>query len=168
MNIRRASACLALVAVVVAGASCGGDDSASPATTAAVADAAAVPTATPTAAPVVSDDIPLATLAPYDTSDIPLPAPVDSTDLPLIINVTVGVDSAVDRIERVALGTTVSLTIVDPDSADEFHLHGFDLGDGNEVPAGQSQTFTFSADQPGEFELESHRTDEVLLLLVVA
>ena len=86
---------------------------------------------------------------------------------PTIISVTVGVDSATDRIEPVALGTEVTLIIPNPDSDDEFHLHGYDLGDGIIVPAGQPSTYTFTASKPGDFELESHKTDIVLLILRV-
>lgn len=157
--------CAAVITIAVA---CAGDDSASPATTTATVadDAAATPSNTPPA-PILSSDIPLETFPPYDSADIPV-APVDSADLPIIITVTVGVDSAPDRVDTVPLGATVSLTVVNPTTDDEFHFHGFDLGDGREVPAGQNQTFTFSAATPGEFELESHATDEVLLTLRVA
>ena len=123
-------------------------------------------------APILSSDLPPITFPPYDTSDIPVVLPpLDSSDLPVIITVVVGGDgddgAAAERTETVGLGMTVSVTIVNPDIDDEFHLHGFDLGDGDEVPKGQSQTFTFVSDRPGTFELESHVTDDVLMLLKV-
>ncbi len=126
----------------------------------------------PDVAPILSSDLPPITFPPYDTSDIPVVLPpLDSSDLPVIITVVVGGDgddgAAEDRTETVGLGMTVSVTIVNPDIADEFHLHGFELGDGDDVPKGQSQTFTFVADRPGTFELESHATDDVLMLLKV-
>jgi hypothetical protein len=116
--------------------------------------------------PVVATD-PAATAAPVDSSDIVLPPPPDTSDMPVVISVTVGVDSGEDRIESVPVGSVVSITITNPDSADEFHLHGYDLGDSQEVAAGESVTFTFTADTAGEFELESHTTDALLLLLRV-
>lgn len=86
---------------------------------------------------------------------------------PVVITVTVGIDSGPTRIERVALGDTVTLVVTNPAAADEFHLHGYDLGDGQEVPAGVAASFTFTASQAGEFALESHETDAALMLLVV-
>jgi hypothetical protein len=106
-------------------------------------------------------DIPL----PVGTGDIPLP-PVTS-DLPYSLSVTVGLDAAPERIERVPLGATIALSVTNPGSEDEFHLHGFDLGDGQVMPAGQTATFTFVANQAGSFELESHETGAVLMVLEV-
>jgi hypothetical protein len=65
------------------------------------------------------------------------------------------------------LGATVTLSITNPTSDDEFHLHGYELGDGVSVPAGQPEAFTFLVDQPGEFELESHESGDILLILSV-
>ena len=42
-----------------------------------------------------------------------------------------------------------------------------DLGDGAEIPAGQPSTFTFTADTAGRFELESHDTHDVIMILDV-
>ena len=157
-------------------AACGGSDDNSTATTAAgdavttsAAGGAAATTAAPTEsmAPVDSADVPMVTPAPVDSSDIVLPPPPDTSDMPVVISVTVGVDSGGDRIESVPIGSVVSITITNPDSADEFHLHGYDLGDSQEVAAGESVTFTFTADTAGEFELESHSTEALLLLLRV-
>jgi hypothetical protein len=164
---------------------CGGDDDI--AETAATADASttvAVETAAPapptSAAPVTAvpsdtadlpvgtGDIPLGTgdiPLPVGTGDIPLP-PVTS-DLPYSLSVTVGLDAAPERIERVPLGATIALSVTNPGSEDEFHLHGFDLGDGQVMPAGQTATFTFVANQAGSFELESHETGAVLMVLEV-
>jgi hypothetical protein len=149
---------------------CGSDAPSAATSTPASATTAAsgTPVTPPSNAPVLSSDIPLVSLPPYDSADIPsVPAPVDSSDVPIIITVTVGVDSAVDRIESVPFGSTVALTIVNPDVDDEFHLHGYDFGDGQKVPAGQSETFTFTANKSGEFEVESHATDTVLMILKV-
>lgn len=114
-------------------------------------------------------DIPVP-LLPGGTADIPLPRPTDTglvADAPVVITVTVGVDDAPDRVETVALGAVVTLIVTDPDADDEFHLHGYDLGDGDVISAGDSSTLVFTADQAGEFELESHETGNVLLLLSV-
>jgi len=91
-----------------------------------------------------------------------------STAGPVVITVTSGVDSGEDRVEQVPLGSTVKLTVVNPDKDDEFHVHGYDLGDGVAVKKGEPETFTFTADKAGEFEVESHTTDVVLLILKVS
>lgn len=83
------------------------------------------------------------------------------------ISVTVGVDSGADRIEEVKLGQQVELTITNPDDDDEFHLHGYDLG-GDETPAGEDKVFAFTATEAGDFEVESHATEEVLVVLRVS
>jgi hypothetical protein len=184
-NVRRhriPSLLIGLTAIVGLLAACGGSDDGGAATTAAgesvttsAAGGATATTAAPVSsmAPTDSADVPVvatdpaATAAPVDSSDIVLPPPSDTSDMPVVISVTVGVDSGEDRVESVPVGSIVSITITNPDSADEFHLHGYDLGDSQEVAAGESVTFTFTADTAGEFELESHTTDALLLLLRV-
>jgi hypothetical protein len=160
---------------------CGGDDDGATTTTVAVETAAPAPTTSTTNAvpitgspsdtadlPVGTGDIPLGTgdiPLPVGTGDIPLP-PV-TADLPYSLSVTVGLDADPERIERVPLGATIALSVTNPDSDDEFHLHGYDLGDGQVMPAGQTATFTFVANQAGSFELESHETDSILMVLEV-
>ena len=118
-------------------------------------------------------DLPVSTPPPPDTADLPTSTAAPSTTAapvgptPVTISVTVGVDAGPDRVDTVPLGSLVSITIVNPGSADEFHLHGYDLGDGQEIPAGQPATFTFTADTAGRFELESHETHDVILVLEV-
>ncbi len=83
------------------------------------------------------------------------------------ISVTVGVDSGPDRIEEVSVGDSVELTMVNPDEDDEFHVHGFDLG-GDETLAGDEKVFAFTADEAGDFEVESHATGDVLVVIRVS
>lgn len=83
------------------------------------------------------------------------------------IRVTVGVDSGPQRVENVALNQQVELTIVNPKADDEFHLHGYDLG-GGATKAGEEKTFAFTATEAGEFEVESHVTETVLVVLKVS
>ena len=83
------------------------------------------------------------------------------------ITVTVDVDSGPDRIEEVPLGSQVELTLVNPEEDDEFHLHGYDLG-GDETPAGEEKVFAFTAAEAGDFEVESHATDDVLVVIRVS
>lgn len=83
------------------------------------------------------------------------------------IAVTVDVDSGPERIEEVPLGSQVELTLVNPEEDDEFHLHGYDLG-GDETPAGEEKVFAFTATEAGDFEVESHTTGEVLVVIRVS
>ena len=85
---------------------------------------------------------------------------------PVEISVTVGTDSAKDRVEEVALGSEVNITLTNPAADDEFHLHGYDLSAGK-TPKGEAAVITFTADTAGEFEIESHITEEVLVTISV-
>jgi len=84
------------------------------------------------------------------------------------ISVTVGKDSAADRIENIALGSKVKLTVVDPNADEEYHVHGYELGDGVEMAKGEPEVFEFVADKAGDFEVESHTTETVLVILHVS
>ena len=85
---------------------------------------------------------------------------------PVKISVTVGTDSSAAREERVALGTSVEVTLVNPDGHDDFHLHGYDIATGR-VEAGEPATIAFTADVAGSFVIESHESGEVLVNVVV-
>ena len=102
------------------------------------------------------------TATPVDTM-----SPTTLQDDTVRISVTVGVDSGPDRIEEVSVGDAIELTMVNPDEDDEFHVHGFDLG-GEETPAGEEKVFAFTATEAGEFEVESHATGEVLVVIRVS
>ncbi len=102
------------------------------------------------------------TVAPTSTV-----APEVTVSNDIVISVIAGIDSGEDRVENVPLGATITLTVINPDRDDEFHVHGYELGDGIEIPAGQPEIFTFVADQAGQFEVESHTTEVVLLVLNV-
>ena len=82
------------------------------------------------------------------------------------ISVIVGENSGPDRTETVALDSTVRISLLNSASEDDFHLHGYDVASG-EVPAGEEAVIEFVADAAGEFELESHVTGEVLLVITV-
>lgn len=181
----RAARLLSTVAIAtLALAACGSDDDSTepsigePATVSASSTTSTEPAAEATDAASTSvgttipltdatSDIPVMTVTD-GTNDIVVITPPDTSDAPVVVSVTVGIDSAEDRVEEVPLGAVITLMVTNPDADDEFHLHGYDLGDGVEMPAGQTETFTFTADQAGDFELESHENDEVLLVLRVA
>lgn len=80
--------------------------------------------------------------------------------------VTVGENSGADTLLTVAAGTEVRLVFVNPNEDDEFHLHGYDLG-GAMTPAGEAAIMQFVASDAGEFEVESHMSGDVLMVLVV-
>ena len=82
------------------------------------------------------------------------------------IDVTVGTDSSPDRVEKVALGAQVTLSLTNPGADDEFHLHGYDMTTG-ETARGETSTITFVADKSGEFEVESHVSGQVYVTIVV-
>lgn len=92
-------------------------------------------------------------------------SPVLVTAGPVQIDIVVGRDSGPDRVEEIALGSDVTVNITNPDAADEFHLHGIELE--RSVGAGVMATFNFTANSPGTYELESHETGGVLVVLVV-
>ena len=85
---------------------------------------------------------------------------------PIEISVTVGTDSAADRVEEVSLGSQVNITLTNPNADDEFHLHEYDLSTGD-TPKGESAVISFTADKEGFFDLESHVTDEVLVIISI-
>ncbi len=85
---------------------------------------------------------------------------------PTEISVVVGTDSSPDRIEEVTLGANVQVTLSNPNADDEFHLHGYDLSPG-ETKMGQVSIISFTADKAGDFEIESHITEDVLVIIRV-
>lgn len=119
-------------------------------------------TDTTPAAPATVVESTATTVAPKDTA-----TPTTMVDDTVRISVTVGVDSGPDRIEEVSVGDSVELTMVNPDEDDEFHVHGFDLG-GDETPAGEEKVFVFTATESGDFEVESHATGDVLVVIRVS
>jgi len=82
------------------------------------------------------------------------------------ISVIIGQTSGSAVAYQATLGSTVRLKILNPDTDDEFHLHGYDLESGV-TPAGQEAIIEFTADKLGTFDLESHVTGDWILTLVV-
>jgi hypothetical protein len=103
---------------------------------------------------------------PTPTSAPPTPASV--TDGKATIDVTVGTDDFTTtkgtRVVSVPKGTAVTIHLTSPD-AEEYHLYGYDI-EQNADP-GKTATFELTADQTGQFDLESHVTEDTLLVLVV-
>lgn len=103
---------------------------------------------------------------PTPTSGPPVPATV--TDGKATIDVKVGTDdfttSGGKRVVSVPKGTAVTINITSA-QAEDYHLHGYDLE--QKADPGKTSTFEFTADQTGQFDLESHITENTLLVLVV-
>jgi hypothetical protein len=105
-----------------------------------------------------------------DTTIPSAATPTNPTDskmaAPTEVSVIVGTDSSPDRIEEVALGANVQVTLSNPQADDEFHLHGYDLSPG-ETKMGEASIISFTADKAGDFEIESHVTEDVLVIIRV-
>jgi hypothetical protein len=86
------------------------------------------------------------------------------------VSVTVGTDdfdtTGGKRVVSVKEGTSVTIEVTDPANDDEYHLHGYDIE--VEATKGTPGRMSFTADETGTFELESHTTEKVLLVLVVS
>ena len=121
-------------------------------------------TTTPaTTIPAVESTSPVTSV---DGTVSPETTPVTAVDGPVQIDVVVGTDSGPDRVEKVKLGSDVTLNITNPNAADEFHVHTIDLE--QKVDKGVTATFNFVADTPGTYEVESHSTETVMLVIEVA
>ena len=77
---------------------------------------------------------------------------------------TVGENSGVNNIISFTKGSNVELTIMNPNADDEVHLHGYDLTTGD-LPKGEMSVISFIANEAGDFEIESHITEEVLSII---
>ena len=135
-------------------AACGSDNGSSAGTTAVAASAPGQADTTTPNSPGVTGD----TAAP-GTDQIP--------GAPNEIIVHVGVDDAAtvgSRVENVKLGDHVVLRLVS-DTDETYHVHGYDLE--QKVAAGVEAQFEFTADKAGDFEVESHNTEKVYVVLHV-
>jgi hypothetical protein len=130
------------------------------ATTATSTTATIAPTVTEP--PAVAPAATAVTATPTTTAGTPIASTSTGTNQFIV---TVGTDSGPNRREKVAKGTLVTISISNPNAADEFHLHGYDL----ELKAGKGEpaTFSFTASATGTFEIESHDTKAVLFVLEV-
>jgi len=88
-----------------------------------------------------------------------------ATDEPVEISVIIGQTSGSAVAYQATLGSKVQIKLLNPDADDEFHLHGYELT--AIATAGQETMIEFTADQLGSFDLESHKTGDWILTLVV-
>lgn len=82
------------------------------------------------------------------------------------ISLIVGENTGADVMQTVPLGSSVRITVVNPDGADEIHVHGYDISTG-EMAQGQEAVIEFVASNAGTFDIESHVSEEVVLVLTV-
>ena len=82
------------------------------------------------------------------------------------INLIVGENTGADMMQTVPLGSSVRITVVNPNGADEIHVHGYDISTG-EMAQGQEAVIEFVASNAGTFDLESHVSEEIVLILTV-
>ena len=133
------------VGLILLGA-CGDDSSSTTNTTGATVTSIAAPVSTPAG-----------TMAPQiPSTEVPLSGPVQ-------IDVVVGVDSSPDRVEYVTVGSEITLNITNPTADDEFHVHGIDIEQA--ADAGQMATINFTIDAAGTYEVESHITSDVFVVI---
>lgn len=105
-------------------------------------------------------------VSPTTTTDMASSTTQSTAPSSVTIDVTVGVDSGKDRVETVAAGSKVTLRLVNPERADEFHLHGFDIST-SRIAKGETATISLTADRTGTFEVESHVTEDVIIVVVI-
>ena len=82
------------------------------------------------------------------------------------INLIVGENTGPEVKQTVPVGSTVRITFVNPNGPDEIHVHGYDLTTG-EMEQGQESVIEFVASTTGTFDLESHVSEEIVMILTV-
>lgn len=107
-----------------------------------------------------------------DTPASTVVAPTDvivNADGSVSINVTVGTDEydtlVGERIVKVALGSAITITLIDVNEDQDYHLHIYDVG--AKAKKGEPGVISLVVDQAGQFDVESHTTGKTLLVLVV-
>ena len=104
-----------------------------------------------------------------DTTSAPTTVPTSASDemKTETFTLTVGENSGATNVISFAKGSNVELTIVNPSADDEVHLHGYDLTTGD-LPKGETGVISFIASEVGDFEIESHITEEVLSIIRIS
>jgi hypothetical protein len=164
---------LAVLSVtVLAVAACGSDAPDATTTTAAASTttaAASTTTAAASTTTTVASTTTAAADAPPTTNAAPVSAPTGA-DGSVTVSVTVGTDdfdtTGGKRVVAISKGAPVTIEITDPAMDQEYHLHGYDIE--VDAPKGTPAKLSFTADETGEFELESHVNEKVLLVLSVS
>lgn len=159
MRTVRAMAILPVAALLLG--ACSDDSSSSADTSQITSPVGSLPEGTvvpnDTGAPVETT---IADTTPDDTT------PLTAIDGPVQIDVVVGVDSGEDRIVKVTVGADITLNITNPNADDEYHVHGIDIE--QEAAMGEMATLNFTITEAGTYEVESHITEDVLVIIEAA
>lgn len=145
------------LAVTLAATGCGGDDAVGATTPGTAPGPGGLPAGAATTLPG-----PIGTEEPQPTAP-PATGSGEVQSGPVQIDVTVGLDSGPQRVELVTVGSDITLNITNPDAADEFHVHGIDLE--RAVGAGVMATLNFTITVAGTYEVESHVTGDILVVI---
>jgi hypothetical protein len=157
---------LALVSVAVLGLAGCGSSSPKASSTSAAPITTAASTATTTGGSDTTD-------APDDapaTTNAPAVPASPNADGSVTVTVTVGTDdfdtTGGKRVVGIPKGSQVTIELTDASIDEQYHLHGYDI----EVNAakGTAGKISFTADETGQFDLESHVTEKTLLVLYVS
>ena len=127
-----------------------------PARVASSSPAPSAPSATPSA---TSSTTPSATSSTAPATTPPAAA------VTITVSVNGGRATPAARQVDVPVGATVDLRVTS-DTADEVHVHGYELE--RRVTAGGTAEIRFTADQTGVFEVETHESGLLLLKLAVS
>jgi FtsP/CotA-like multicopper oxidase with cupredoxin domain len=150
------------VAAVLGLSACGSSAKSAATTAAPTTTAATAATAGSETTADAADD------APATTNAAPVPA-TPNADGSVTIKVTVGTDdfdtSGGKRVVAIKKGAAVTIELTSK-TAESYHLHGYDIE--TEADAGATGKLGFTADQTGQFDLESHTSGKTLLVVVVA
>jgi ABC-type Fe3+-hydroxamate transport system substrate-binding protein len=96
-----------------------------------------------------------------ETTDVATAA-ADVVEIALIVGENTGADVR----QTVPLGASVRITVTNPNGPDEIHVHGYDISTG-EMAKGQEEVIEFVASNAGTFDIESHVSEEIMLVLTV-
>ncbi|WP_051713467.1 hypothetical protein [Spirillospora albida] len=107
---------------------------------------------------------PAAPAGPSAPATAPASPTGDSSLTRVTVTVTAGTVRTPRRRVKVRTGTTVEITVTS-DTADEFHLHGYDRT--LRLTPGRPATLRLDAAIPGVFEAELHHTGTPVLELQV-
>ena len=144
---------LAVAAIAVALAGCGGDDSAASETTTETSTESTMTATTPTE----TETTPTETAPMVTTTAKPAPKTVT-------IRVVGGVPQGGIARPKVKKGDRVVI-VVRTDAGEEVHMHGYDIE--RTVTPGKPVRLPFTATIPGRFEVELHHPDALLAVVEV-
>ena len=91
-----------------------------------------------------------------------------ASEEPVVIDITIANGNVTPAGEQVEAAVDQEIELhVDSDAADELHVHSSPEHEFAVKPVGD-QVFTFSINQPGQVEIETHETETVIAELVVS